>query len=397
MKFENDVVVVGGCGHVGLPLAIVLASRSLKVASYDLNEKVVAMVNGGQMPFNEPGADEMLKKVLEKGKFSATSEKSVVATAEHVVVVIGTPIDEHMNPDPEVVPNAVAQLLTVSKDGQHLVLRSTVYPGVTRLVEEVVKKSNKKIDVSFCPERIAEGKAIDELSSLPQIVSARNEVALDRAKKLFANLTSNIVEVSPEEAELAKLFTNTWRYIKFAAANQLYTIANDFGVDFERVRQAIVHDYPRANDMPGAGFAAGPCLFKDTMQLAAFNNNNFTLGHSSMLINEGLPLYLVSRLEAKYDLSKLTVGILGMAFKAESDDTRSSLAYKLKRILKFKAGSVVCADSLVSEDHSLISETDLIDRADLIIIGAPHKRYASLKITKTVVDIWNVRGQGVLI
>lgn len=397
MKFENDVVVVGGCGHVGLPLAIVLASRSLKVASYDLNEKVVAMVNGGQMPFNEPGADEMLKKVLERGKFSATTEKSVVATAEHVVVVIGTPIDEHMNPDPEVVPNAVAQLLTVLKDGQHLVLRSTVYPGVTRLVEEVIKKSKKKIDVSFCPERIAEGKAIDELSSLPQIVSARNEVALDRAKKLFANLTSNIVEVSPEEAELAKLFTNTWRYIKFAAANQLYTIANDFGVDFERVRQAIVHDYPRANDMPGAGFAAGPCLFKDTMQLAAFNNNNFTLGHSSMLINEGLPLYLVSRLEAKYDLSKLTVGILGMAFKAESDDTRSSLAYKLKRILKFKAGSVVCADSLVSEDHSLISETDLIDRADLIIIGAPHKRYASLKITKTVVDIWNVRGQGVLI
>jgi len=397
LKFENDVVVVGGCGHVGLPLAIVLASRSLKVASYDLNEKVVAMVNGGQMPFNEPGADEMLKKVLENGKFSATSEKSVVATAEHVVVVIGTPIDEHMNPDPEVVPNAVAQLLTVLKDGQHLVLRSTVYPGVTRLVEEVVKKSNKKIDVSFCPERIAEGKAIDELSSLPQIVSARNEVALDRAKKLFANLTSNIVEVSPEEAELAKLFTNTWRYIKFAAANQLYTIANDFGVDFERVRQAIVHDYPRANDMPGAGFAAGPCLFKDTMQLAAFNNNNFTLGHSSMLINEGLPLYLVSRLEAKYDLSKLTVGILGMAFKAESDDTRSSLAYKLKRILKFKAASVVCADSLVSEDHSLISETDLIDRADLIIIGAPHKRYASLRITKTVVDIWNVRGQGVLI
>ena len=397
MKFENDVVVVGGCGHVGLPLAIVLASRSLKVASYDLNEKVVAMVNGGQMPFNEPGADEMLKRVLKNGKFSATTEKSVVATAEHVVVVIGTPIDEHMNPDPEVVPNAVAQLLTVLKDGQHLVLRSTVYPGVTRLVEEVVKKSNKKIDVSFCPERIAEGKAIDELSSLPQIVSARNEVALDRAKKLFANLTSNIVEVSPEEAELAKLFTNTWRYIKFAAANQLYTIANDFGVDFERVRQAIVHDYPRANDMPGAGFAAGPCLFKDTMQLAAFNNNNFTLGHSSMLINEGLPLYLVSRVEAKYDLSKLTVGILGMAFKAESDDTRSSLAYKLKRILKFKAGSVVCADSLVSEDHSLISETDLIDRADLIIIGAPHKRYASLKITKTVVDIWNVRGQGVLI
>ena len=206
-----------------------------------------------------------------------------------------------------------------------------------------------------------------------------------------------MIVVSPEEAELAKLFTNTWRYIKFAAANQLYSIANDFGVDFERVRHAITTDYPRAADMPGAGFAAGPCLFKDTMQLAAFNNNNFTLGHSSMMINEGLPLYLVSRIEKNYDLSKMTVGVLGMAFKAESDDIRSSLSYKLKRILKFKAQSVICADALVSEDETLIGEAELIDRADLIVIGAPHKRYASMPISKPVIDIWNIRKQGVLI
>ena len=203
--------------------------------------------------------------------------------------------------------------------------------------------------------------------------------------------------MSPEEAELAKLFTNTWRYIKFAAANQLYTIANDFGVDFERVRNAITHDYPRAADMPGAGFAAGPCLFKDMMQLAAFNNNNFTLGHSSMMINEGLPLYLVSRIEKNYDLTKMTVGILGMAFKAESDDIRSSLSYKLKRILRFKAESVLCADSLVHDDASLVSEDELINQVDLVVIGAPHSRYASLKISQQVIDIWNIRKQGVLI
>jgi len=206
-----------------------------------------------------------------------------------------------------------------------------------------------------------------------------------------------VIVVSPEEAELAKLFTNTWRYIKFAAANQLYTIANDFGVDFERVRHAITHDYPRAADMPGAGFAAGPCLFKDTMQLAAFNNNNFTLGHSSMMINEGLPLYLVSRLEKNYDLSKMTVGILGMAFKAESDDIRSSLSYKLKRILRFKAESVMCADSLVHDDASLVSEDELLNQVDLVVIGTPHRRYASLKISQPVIDIWNIRKQGVLI
>ena len=178
---------------------------------------------------------------------------------------------------------------------------------------------------------------------------------------------------------------------------ELVIIHLDFGVDFERVRHAITTDYPRAADMPGAGFAAGPCLFKDTMQLAAFNNNNFTLGHSSMMINEGLPLYLVSRIEKKYDLKKMTVGVLGMAFKAESDDIRSSLSYKLKRILKFKAQRVVCADALVSNDDSLITEAELIDCSDLIVIGAPHKRYASMMIAKPIIDIWNIRNQGVLI
>ena len=397
MKFENDVVVVGGCGHVGLPLAIILASKNLKVVAFDTNTQVVATVNSGKMPFDEPGAPEVLTEVLRTKLFSASSDKKLVSTAEHVVVVIGTPVDEHLNPDPEVVPNAVAQLLDVLKDGQHLVLRSTVYPGVTKLVEKVIAGSGKKIDVSFCPERIAEGKAVEELIALPQIISARTTHAVDRAKSLFSNLTSNMIVVSPEEAELAKLFTNTWRYIKFAAANQLYTIANDFGVDFERVRHAITTDYPRAADMPGAGFAAGPCLFKDTMQLAAFNNNNFTLGHSSMMINEGLPLYLVSRIEKNYDLSKMTVGVLGMAFKAESDDIRSSLSYKLKRILKFKAQSVICADALVNDDEALIGEAELIDRADLVVIGAPHKRYASMPISKPVIDIWNIRKQGVLI
>ena len=395
MSFKNDVVVVGGCGHVGLPLAIVLASKSLQVCAFDLNSTAVTNVNSGKMPFDEPGASELLKQVLASKKFSASSDRKVISSAEHVIFVIGTPVDEHLNPDPDAVPNVVRDLLDVLVDGQHLVLRSTVYPGVTKLVERVISNSGKRVDVSFCPERIAEGKAIEELTSLPQIISARDTAALTRAKNLFGNLTDSLIAVSPEEAELAKLFTNTWRYIKFAAANQLYTIANDFGVDFDRVRNAITKDYPRAADMPGAGFAAGPCLFKDTMQLAAFNNNNFTLGHSSMMINEGLPLYLVSRIEKNYDLSKMTVGVLGMAFKAESDDIRSSLSYKLKRM--FKADSVLCADSLVSDDDSLVSEAELIEKSDLIVIGAPHFRYSIMSIEKPVIDIWNVRKQGVLI
>ncbi len=395
--FTRDVVVVGGCGHVGLPLAIVLADRGLRVTAYDIDAEAVARVAGGAMPFEEPGAKPLLERTLASGALVVTADPGSVSEAEHVVVVIGTPVDEHLNPDPEAVPRAVEALMDRLRGGQLLVLRSTIYPGVTRLVEQAVSRSGVAVDVCFCPERIAEGRAIEELSTLPQIVAARDERVTERAARLFGTIARDIVRTSPEEAELAKLFTNTWRYIKFAAANQLYTIANDFGVDFERVRAAITHDYPRAADMPGAGFAAGPCLFKDTMQLAAFNNNQFTLGHASMLVNEGLPLYLVSRLERRHDLSTMTVGILGMAFKAESDDTRSSLAYKLKRILRYKAREVLCADPRVRTDKDLVAEDELVRRADLVIIGAPHRRYSALALHQPVVDVWNVRNQGVLV
>jgi UDP-N-acetyl-D-mannosaminuronic acid dehydrogenase len=238
---------------------------------------------------------------------------------------------------------------------------------------------------------------LTELRELPQIISARTPEGMARARRLFAGLAPELIELQPEEAELAKLFTNTWRYIRFAAANQLFMMANDFGLDFERIRHALITNYPRAADMPGPGFAAGPCLFKDTMQLAAFNNNQFTLGHTSMMINEGMPLYVVARLERRFDLAATTVGILGTAFKGESDDIRSSLAYKLKRILAFKAKRVVCADPYVTSDPDLVSQEELLDSVDLVIIGAPHKRYATLDITAPVVDVFDVRGHGVLI
>ena len=261
----------------------------------------------------------------------------------------------------------------VLRDGQLLVLRSTVYPGTTALVEATVAELGKSVDVAFCPERIAEGKAMTELFELPQIVSSRQPGALDRAEKLFGNLASQMVRMEPEEAELAKLFTNTWRYIRFATANQLFMMANDFGLDYERIRAGLTFDYPRASDLPGAGFAAGPCLLKDTMQLAAFNNNNFVLGHAAMMVNEGLPLYMVSRLERTYPLSTMTVGLLGMSFKAESDDIRSSLSYKLKRLLRFKAKEVLCHDPHVTVDLNLSPLEEVLERSDLLILSTPHR------------------------
>jgi UDP-N-acetyl-D-mannosaminuronic acid dehydrogenase len=173
-------------------------------------------------------------------------------------------------------------------------------------------------------------------------------------------------------------------------------MANDFGVDYENVRHAIAYEYPRASDLPMAGFAAGPCLFKDTMQLSALVQQNFPLGHAAMMVNEGTPGYLVSRLEKKYDLSQMTVGILGAAFKADVDDTRSSLAYKLRKLLLFKCKDVLMSDPFVT-DERLVGQDVLLAKSDLLVIGAPHSVYRTLVTKKTIIDVWGLRNNGVLI
>ncbi len=395
--FERDLVVVGGCGRVGLPLAIAFADEGLRVAAYDLDEATVKLVNDGSMPFDEPGAGEVLRSAVDDGRLVATTDPAAVGTATDVIVVIGTPVDEHLNPDPNSLPRALAGCFDHFRDGQLVALRSTVYPGVTKMIEQLFVAAGLDIDVVFCPERILEGHAMEELYSLPQIIGASSDSARSRASQLFGHLTERLVHTGPEEAELAKLFTNAWRYVKFATVNQFYMIANDRGLDFGEIRRAITQDYQRAADMPGPGFAAGPCLFKDTMQLAAFNNNNFALGHAAMLINEGLPLHVVSRLEQSHDLSSMSVGILGMSFKSGSDDTRESLSYKLKRILRFKAREVLTTDPYVTTDPELLPLEVVLDRADLLIVATPHPEYRGLAVRQPVADVWSVLGESVAI
>jgi len=320
----SKIVVVGGGGHVGLPLTIVLANSGHHAIALDISQPTVDLINSGKMPFFEEGAQELLTRTLENETFSATTDHRIIESADVVIVVIGTPVDEHLNPDPNSVVTAISACIPYMNSTQLVILRSTLFPGVTARVTALLKSKGLTPDVTFCPERILEGQALKELKELPQIIGATTDSAANRAIAIFESLGVKTISVLPEEAELAKLFTNVWRYIKFAAANQFWLMSNEAGLDFSRIREAISFDYPRAADLPNAGFTAGPCLFKDTMQLAAFSNNNFGLGHSAMLVNEGLPLYVVRKIEEKYDLSDKTVGILGMAFKGESDDIRSS-------------------------------------------------------------------------
>ncbi len=395
MKFKYDVIVVGEAGHVGLPLAIAFAQKGKKVAIYDINEKAIETIKSGKMPFKEKGAEEALRKVLNKNKLHLFTEKSVISEAEFVVVIIGTPVDEHLNPKYSLMKKFFMELLPFLRDNQVIILRSTVFPGTSKHIQELMKENGKKIGISFCPERIAEGKALEELFSLPQIVSAFDANTLKRVENLFSSLGVKTLRLEPLEAELSKL--NVWRYITFAVSNQFYMIANDYGVDFYRIYEAMTNDYPRLKGMPRPGFAAGPCLFKDTMQLGAFNNSKFFLGYIAMFVNEGLPDYVVSKLKEKYDLKSKTVGILGMAFKAESDDPRESLSFKLKKILEFEAKQVLCSDEYIKSPEFLKPE-EVINLSDIIIIATPHQKYKHLNYgNKVVVDVWNHLGKGGLI
>lgn len=396
-SFTYDLCTIGGCGHVGLPLSIMFASKGKKVCIYDINEESMGLVSKGIMPFKEEGAEEALKSALKSGNLILSSDPKVISESKSVVIVIGTPVDEFLNPRLSEIKKFFDHYMEYFKDGQLIILRSTIYPGTTEHISKWIKEAGKNIDIAFCPERIAEGFAMIELAKLPQIVSSFSDNGLKKAKELFSLLTSDIIELEPTEAELAKLFTNVWRYIKFSVANQFFMIANDHGLDYYKIHKAITHNYPRAKDLPSSGFAAGPCLFKDTMQLASFQENNFYLGHSAMLINEGLPNYIVQSLKRKMNLSDKTAGILGMAFKGGSDDKRSSLSYKLKKILQFECKDVLCTDPYIKEPYFLGIE-EVIDNSDVLILATPHEEYKNLNFkNKTIIDIWNFYGKGGLI
>jgi UDP-N-acetyl-D-mannosaminuronic acid dehydrogenase len=392
----HDVVIVGGCGHVGLPLGIVLARSGASVALVDVDEDRKQAVRAGRMPFIEYGAEPLLQEVL-GSTLEVVDDLDVVTGADYVVVTIGTPVDEYLSPRHHPLFDLATEMAPHLRSGHQVVLRSTVFPGTTRELGRHFASVDASVHVSYCPERIAQGYAITELDRLPQIVSGLTDDAVQGALRLFGRLTDRLLTVEVEEAELAKLFLNSWRYIQFAIANQFYMIAEDRGLDFFRIHHAMTHGYDRAADFPPPGLTAGPCLLKDTMQLSAFERSRFHLGHAAMVVNEGLVEFIVERLSERHDLRTKTVGILGMAFKRDIDDLRDSLAFKLRKLLTFRGARVLASDAF-AVDPTFVPVERLLDESDIIVLGAPHAAYRRLELPsdKEVVDVWGFFGERAL-
>lgn len=386
---EFDVTIVGGLGHVGLPLGIVFADKGLKVCLCDIDKKKAEMVKNGKMPFIEYDAEPILKKAVENGNLAISLDQGSISKAKYVVIAIGTPVDEYLNPKTRQFLEFFEGVKKYLDVAQTIIIRSTVYPRTCEQIYNLL--GDKKWKIAYCPERIIQGYSVKELKELPQIIAGLNDKAVKEASDLFSKISPKIIEASMGEAELVKLFSNAWRYVQFATANQFYMIAHNFGVDYDKVRHAMTDGYKRAATLPSAGFAAGPCLLKDTMQLSSFNSNNFMLGHAAMMINEGLPNFIVDDLRKRHDLRNKKIGILGMAFKADIDDIRDSLSYKLGKILRFHGANVYYSDEF-AKDPNFVPKDELIKECQIIIIGVPHSAYKAMEMPrgKEVVDLWGI-------
>ncbi len=384
----KEITIIGGAGHVGLAYTLICASKNIKVHINDTNIKSINLIKKGILPHKEKNGSKILKKALKNRLISFSHSIEEIKLNKINIVCLGTPIDEFLNPQHKKLIELFNKLKKILKNNQHIILRSTVSPGTTRFLHTMLNNDKKNIKVTFYPERFIQGYAIEEFNDFPQIIGAVDKKAEIETKKFLKQLKSEIICLNPEEAELTKLFLNSYRYVQFSIANQFFKIAKNAKLDYQKINYAMSHNYKRGN-IPSPGFTAGPCLFKDTMQLYSFSKNDFSLGIEAMTTNEGIADFIVDKIKEENKLSKKVVGILGMAFKPESDDTRNSLSYKLKKILQLNARKVLTTDPYVKNDEDIKSLEYVQKNSDILIIATPHKIYKKIKIKKLIYNIWN--------
>ncbi len=383
---KADIAIVGGAGHIGLPLGILLANKKKRVVLYDKDKKNIDKINNLRMPFMEEGGSRLLKK--NKKNIFATTEKKYLTNAKVVIICIGTPV-KNSKPDLLLFFKMFKEIKKYLNPKNLLVIRSSIYPGTCLKIEKFLGKKFRNI--SYCPERVVQGKSISELPKLPQIISGVSKNSINQSKKLFKIICKKIIITSILEAELIKLFSNAWRYINFSISNEFYIICEKLGINFKELRNNMIDGYDRNRNIPKAGFAAGPCLYKDTAQLNAFLKNSFSLGEAATKINRGFPYFIYSKMKNKFKkkLFSKRIGILGAAFKSDIDDIRDSLSIELYKFLKNKGLKVYISDEFVKMKE-IIDKKILIKRSDIIILGVPHSSYKNIKIPKKkyLIDSW---------
>ncbi len=404
---EEKKVCVVGIGRVGLPLCLILAEAGYKVFGIDVRQDYVQKIARAEMPFVEEHALELLEKHVNKN-FFPTEKSDEIGNSDYVVLTLGTPVDEHLNPDYKQLDTVMRELIKHPKKGQVIVLRSTVAPGTTEYLKGLIEKETalkvgKDIFLAFCPERIAQGKAIVETREIPQIIGGIEPESTKKAMEFFRPFTREQLPTDARSAELAKIFTNMYRYINFSIANEFMILSEEHEREVYEIIHLINHNYKRGG-VKQPGYTAGPCLYKDGFFLV--NTLPFSeLISVSWKINETTPLYLLKKVKEKMDLKEKKVALLGMAFKADNDDTRNSLSFKIKKALEREHAVVECHDPFVKEFSGKKAE-EAIKGADLLVIAMNHSEYKKIPFEKikqavkkncVVCDIWNVFGKNKVI
>lgn len=407
---KRTVVSVVGVGRVGLPLALVLADEGLQVYGVGRSEEKIKLLNQKILSFMEKGADKLMKKYIGKNLFFTTDYR-VIKDSDVIILTLGTPVDENMNPVLEQIDQSTEQMIPYLKKDQLIILRSTISPKTTFYVKEKIEiktkfRVGKNIFLAFCPERIAEGNSIAEIKEIPQIVGGIDKISGQKAKFFFEGIGIKCVVSDAVSAELAKLFTNMYRYISFAMANEFMVIAESFNRSIYEITNLVNKDYKRGG-LVLPGLTGGPCLFKDGFFL--INDNPYLdLITASWKINEALPLFILKKLHERVKLHNKKIIILGLAFKPEIDDIRESLSFKIRKALVREHAQIILHDPYVKdykEQEVLHDLKKALIGAQIVIIATRHKDYVKKKkeiirnLNKNtyICDIWNIFGTNKMI
>jgi UDP-N-acetyl-D-mannosaminuronic acid dehydrogenase len=382
------IAVVGGAGRVGLPLSVLLALANHHVDAVDIDARRIEMLRAGNTPFKEDGLDDMLGSLVSSGRLVPTSDEGVYALADAVIVVVGTDLDMNGKPQNDSVLAVIDRLRDRIRTEALVILRSTVIPGTTAIARE--RLSTRTNRVVYCPERIAEGSAIRELRTIPQIVGCDSDDSTHEAvSALFATLGVESVRATTGEAEMGKLILNAWRYTQFAFGNEFARLCALNNVNYAKVFRAIRYKYPRADGIKSAGLAGGPCLEKDTRQLIAATATGSALLDDVLASHAEIVNVLVEKVANTVDLASSTVALLGLTFKPGSDDLRASPALRVAETLKTRAKRLLVVDPHLIDDveFEVVTLSVALESAHIVVVGTQHAEFRDLKTKLPVVDL----------